>query len=185
MLHAPQRVLNTQMKGFTVVELLIVIVVIAVLASITVVAFNGVQQRGRDAKRASDGKSIVKALEAYRATHGRFPTPTPSRGGTSFEQSTDTPGTFMEYLQGEYMSTVPIDPINDSTRYYRYHVYEESTLPGMGCPTDKGRLMIFYVMRFEVSGAAPPGDSTLSCNVWSWSGSSATRYFYYSYEAGK
>ena len=37
--------------GFTIVELLIVIVVIGILAAITIVAFNGVQQRARDAQR--------------------------------------------------------------------------------------------------------------------------------------
>ncbi len=35
-------------KGFTIVELLIVIVIIGILAAITIVAFNGAQQRGRD-----------------------------------------------------------------------------------------------------------------------------------------
>ncbi|MCA9336117.1 prepilin-type N-terminal cleavage/methylation domain-containing protein, partial [Candidatus Saccharibacteria bacterium] len=40
--------------GFTIVELLIVIVVIAILAAITIVAYNGIQQRSRDSIRKSD-----------------------------------------------------------------------------------------------------------------------------------
>lgn len=56
--------------GFTIVELLIVIVVIGILAAITIVAFNGLQQRGRDAARKSDVSSIAKALSLYQADNG-------------------------------------------------------------------------------------------------------------------
>ena len=57
--------LKTKQKGFTLVELLIVIVVIAILAAISIVAYSGIQQRGRDTARASDTANIVKALTAY------------------------------------------------------------------------------------------------------------------------
>jgi len=50
-------------RGFTIVELLIVIVVIAILASISIVAYNGIQQRARDTARKSDLSSIRNALE--------------------------------------------------------------------------------------------------------------------------
>lgn len=60
-------------RGFTIVELLIVIVVIAILAAITIVAFNGVQQRARDAERASDVAAIAKALSAYIADGNTVP----------------------------------------------------------------------------------------------------------------
>lgn len=49
-------------KGFTIVELLIVIVVIGVLAAITIVAFNGIQGRARDSQRKSDLSAIAKAI---------------------------------------------------------------------------------------------------------------------------
>lgn len=172
-------------KGFTIVELLIVIVVIGILAAITVVAYNGMQQRARDAKRASDAKNIVKALEAYKATNGNYPLPTPTGGSGAFEQSTDTPGTFLEFLQGTYFSTVPVDPVNDSSRYYRYYVYQSGSLTSYGCPTDKGNLLVFYAYGFERSGAAPEGDSNLVCTGRTWTGSNSTTYFYYSYEKGK
>ena len=53
-------------KGFTLVELLIVIVVIAILAAITIVAFNGIQERGRQAKIQADLGQIEKAIFAAR-----------------------------------------------------------------------------------------------------------------------
>lgn len=65
---------NKQNKsGFTIVELLIVIVVIGILAAITIVAFNGVQQRGRDAERTSDVKQLKKALEMFYAENSYYP----------------------------------------------------------------------------------------------------------------
>lgn len=45
--------LHQSSRGFTIVELLIVIVVIAVLAAITTVAFNGIQKRAGDSAIAS------------------------------------------------------------------------------------------------------------------------------------
>lgn len=60
-------------RGFTIVELLIVIVVIAILAAITIVAYNGIQKRARDAERAQDISSIQKVLEVYYVDKGYFP----------------------------------------------------------------------------------------------------------------
>jgi len=53
-------------NGFTIVELLIVIVVIAVLAAISVIAYNGVQQRARLSKIQSDLTTIEKAITTGR-----------------------------------------------------------------------------------------------------------------------
>ena len=57
--------------GFTIVELLIVIVVIAILASISVVAYNGVQQRAKASSLASTLKSAEKAFRLYGTEQGR------------------------------------------------------------------------------------------------------------------
>ena len=59
--------------GFTIVELLIVIVVIAILAAITIVAFNGVQARSRDTARIQKVTSIAKAIELYKIDRGYYP----------------------------------------------------------------------------------------------------------------
>ena len=52
-------------RGFTIVELLIVIVVIAILAAISIVAYNGIQERARDADRKSEIRAYKKPLELY------------------------------------------------------------------------------------------------------------------------
>jgi prepilin-type N-terminal cleavage/methylation domain-containing protein len=59
--------------GFTIVELLVVIVVIGVLASITIVAYNGVQQRAQVASTQSKINQYEKQLEIHIATSGVSP----------------------------------------------------------------------------------------------------------------
>jgi general secretion pathway protein G len=60
-------------KGFTIVELLIVIVIIGVLAAITVVAYNGIQNRANNSARYGDLKAWVKHFELYKAQEGTYP----------------------------------------------------------------------------------------------------------------
>lgn len=60
-------------NGFTIVELLIVIVVIAILAAISIVAYNGVQSRARESSTMSDLANISKQIEVYNAANGSYP----------------------------------------------------------------------------------------------------------------
>ena len=61
-------------KGFTIVELLIVIVVIAILAAITIVAYNGIQQRAHTTSAKTAAENLAKKLEAYNAVNNAYPT---------------------------------------------------------------------------------------------------------------
>ncbi len=60
-------------RGFTIVELLIVIVVIGILAAITIVAYNGIQSRATFSKVQSDLSAVNKALQVYYADNGSYP----------------------------------------------------------------------------------------------------------------
>ena len=74
--------LKKQNKGFTIVELLIVIVVIGILAGLVITTYNGIQQKARNTERTTDLKTFQSQLEAYYAQNGRYPSNT-DLGGTS------------------------------------------------------------------------------------------------------
>jgi prepilin-type N-terminal cleavage/methylation domain-containing protein len=63
-------------KGFTIVELLIVIVVIGILAAIVIVAYNGVQNSAKAQSSKSTAANVQKKIEAYNANKGNYPTDT-------------------------------------------------------------------------------------------------------------
>ena len=60
---------QTKQRGFTIVELLIVVVIIAILAAITIVAYNGIQNRAKASSAAAAAVSLQKKAEAF-ATEG-------------------------------------------------------------------------------------------------------------------
>ena len=65
--------LNKQNKGFTIVELLIVIVVIGILAGLVITTYNGIQQKARNTERTTDLKTFQSQLEAYYAQNAYYP----------------------------------------------------------------------------------------------------------------
>ncbi len=62
--------------GFTIVELLIVIVIIGILAAITIVAYNGIQNRSNDASVQSDLANLSKQFGLFYANNGVYPSTT-------------------------------------------------------------------------------------------------------------
>lgn len=62
-----------QGQGFTIVELLIVIVVIGLLAALVIVQFSNVQARARDSERKSDIRAIQSKVAEFYALNGAYP----------------------------------------------------------------------------------------------------------------
>lgn len=111
-----------QVRGFTLVELLIVIAIIGVLSSTVLVALNDTRAKANNARRMADLKELQKALELYYSDHGSYPVQTGWRGttpgcyGTGADPSTAIPG-----LVPTYISVLPQDPQPKlSSRCYLY-----------------------------------------------------------------
>ncbi len=66
--------LKRKESGFTIVELLIVIVVIGILAALVVTTFSGIQRKARNTERETDVKAIHGQLEAYFSQNNTYPT---------------------------------------------------------------------------------------------------------------
>lgn len=101
-----------QNRGFTLIELLVVISIIGFLATASMVVFNSVRMKARDARRKADLTQIKKALDLYFDQYGYYP---PSAGcgydcnGYSFSTSG---GNWIAGLQ-EFLPKIPVDPINN------------------------------------------------------------------------
>ncbi len=66
---------NNNERGFTIVELLIVIIVIGILATLVLIAYGNVQGQARDTKRQSNAQSVATAAENFRtaSSAGTYP----------------------------------------------------------------------------------------------------------------
>lgn len=93
--------MHVKRTGFTIVELLIVIVVVAILATISAVAYNGISDQARDTAKLVEVNQFIKQLELYKMEHREYPTVSPS--GSLF--ATDT-------LRRDFVAHVNPEPDN-------------------------------------------------------------------------
>lgn len=142
-------------KGFTIVELIVVIVVIAILAAITLVAYTMLQGRAHDTQRIQDITNLQKAIEIYAHQNGELPER--SSSADSWATSRDHPTDYIQGISGEgtSLSELMVDPINTGGYYYRYYVYRAGT---SGCEKIKGDFYVLMVMKME-TGDHPNKDS--------------------------
>lgn len=110
---------NTNLnRGFTLVELLIVIVVIAILAAISIVAYNGIQNRARNTTNAETASQLKTKIEAWNSIKGAYPTPTVVTGGqvdtTAPEARIET--SLLDKVSVTATTTVPAQPTVDAAR---------------------------------------------------------------------
>lgn len=105
-------------KAFTLVEILVVVTIISLLASIAAVSYSRFVKQSRDARRKTDIEQIRAAIELYRNFNGAYPTPVPATSGMLFGLAT---GTIIDGAT-TYMSRIPNDPMSSgpSTNTYYY-----------------------------------------------------------------
>lgn len=103
--------LSADRRGFTIIELLIVIVVIGILAALVITTYNGIQQKARDTERKTDINALHGQLEAYQAQNGKYPTLADVNSSTW--RSTNMKGLDQEALK---------DPSNNATDGTQYNL---------------------------------------------------------------
>ena len=138
---------QTKDRGFTIVELLIVIVVIAILAAITIVAHNGIQNRARTSSNQSGANTLIKKAEAYNAGRtnaagyptavGDFATVNESTlAGSGLTLGPVTSGTASTYGNIEYLPCTTVAGAGATVSYWNYSTGAKvSTVIGGTCTT--------------------------------------------------
>ncbi len=102
-------------KSFSLVEILVVVTIISLLASIAAVSYSRFVKQSKDARRKSDVEQIRAAIELYRNFKGTYPSPAAAPGmlfgSGSIDDSTVVPTI-------SYMSKIPTDPMPATYNYY-------------------------------------------------------------------
>ena len=86
-------------KGFTLVELLVALSIMALIMGASLTAFEATKKSARDSRRKADLESLRSALEIYRSDIGTYPAN-------------------LNLLTPNYISGVPIDPVPTQSYVY-------------------------------------------------------------------
>ena len=156
--------------GFTIVELLIVIVVIGVLALVALTSFTNKQLYALDTRRIDDINRIRKALELYRAENEEYPmainsgTAEPVYPGSGWAVSSVTGSAgFLPALKPYMGGTVPVDPVNDSEHFYYYYFYRNNPST---CSAAKPNCYILGIKQLDTINTADVPGVLVGGNTW-------------------
>ena len=115
-------------KAFTLVELLIVIVVIAILAAISIVAYNGIQERARVASVSSALTQAIKKIKLWQVDN-----PDTAPASLSDADITTPPNVTFQYSRASNNQDYCITATQDKTSYYLNSITQTTPTSG-GCP---------------------------------------------------
>jgi len=163
-----QKNLKNKQHAFTLLELLIVMIILALLSGLGLMAFGTIQQKSRDSRRKQDLANISKALDVYYNDYGVYPTSSMTgaiegcaAGGAVICNWGDP---WMDDNGTLYMSALPQDPVSKQHYYYqqidasKYYLFahleneldKDATVDEAGAPSSYGSYFC--------------DDATLGCN---------------------
>lgn len=121
-------------KGFTLVELLVVMAILGVLVTLVAGGFRTAQVRGRDGKRKSDLKEIANSLEIFYSDHGKYPDDNSGKiQACQYDPATGSGddcawGGVNPFSDGTtvYFKALPDDPVSSQSYYYRVQLIADN-----------------------------------------------------------
>lgn len=110
--------------GFTLIEMLIVVFIVGLLATLSILALENTRKISRDTKRVADMATIEKALAMYFSDYGGYP---PLQSCISYKASdplgtnwNNPTSTSLKYYLSSYLTILPVDPLQTSVYCYYY-----------------------------------------------------------------
>ena len=113
--NATSRLAPRASRGFTLIEVMVVVAILAILAAIIVPRIMGRPEEAKRIKAQIDIKSIEEALNLYKLDNGVYPTT--EQGLEALVKKPDTTPLALKWKDGGYLSRIPQDPWG---RPYRY-----------------------------------------------------------------
>jgi prepilin-type N-terminal cleavage/methylation domain-containing protein len=135
--------INRVHKGFTLIEIAVIVAVISVIATMTIVAYTTVQKQSRDQRRTSDITAYRTALKSYLADNNEFP---PACGADNAGCNVSN---LSSYLVPKYMNEILHDPKSGTD--YSYVRGTVTATPAYG-------IIVYY----EASGTCKTGVNVAS-----------------------
>ena len=146
-------------KAFTLIELLIVVLIIAILAAIAIPNFMEFQTRAKISRVKSDMRTMATGLEAYCVDYGTYPA----------VRYSEVPFTWFAYESAlttpiAYLTSVPKDPFMDQNPdgdwkiQYEYGAGKDGP-PGVGYAWDEGGPGVYMNDTWLLDGSGPDGIS--------------------------
>lgn len=164
-------------QGFTLIEILIVVAIIAILASVVLVGLGPTQQAGRDARRISDLASIQQGLELYYGKCGYYPgTLTSGTCSGALPSAASYPASAGSSVYGGVaaeltastaglgLSTMPNDPSSGKTYRYTANAASSPTSYILGATLENANNSVFTTYTPPANFVSSNGD-TYSCTA--------------------
>ena len=153
---------RSKQKGFTIVELLIVVVVIAILAAITIVSYNGITNKANDTAIQSDLKNIGNILEQHRVLNDEYPATLTASLGIKASRGAykeDAQNTTLRYCRNSATNQFIMYATSKSNQYFKY-------ISGQGVTSAIATYGYAVCSQIGLS-TTNPSDNGLINGVWS------------------
>lgn len=158
--------MKKNMSGFTLLEIMIVIIVIGILITLTTVNYSRLQPKARDDRRQIDIANITKALELYYNDNGKYPTVTGTNSSINqyWYTSDTTSWNDFKTVMSEYIDDLNVDPKNNTGSVLSSApVYNYAYFGGGYCGSASGQMYIL-VWRYEITNKTKFEDGTCTTN---------------------
>lgn len=109
--------MSAKAKGFTLIELVVVIVVVGILIAFSAFSVNMSIKKSRDASRQNDLSNVKHALVLYYNDNNKFPVQASGATDTSI---------LKVLVDNKYIASIPVDPLNSKNSQYFYRYYTDA-----------------------------------------------------------
>lgn len=149
--QVPRKLFAFAGGGFSLVELMVVISIIAVVSMAAFSSLNAIQSKGRDTQRQADLRTIQSALQQYYASENHYPDTMTLNNGAAFSANGRT-----------YLTSTPKDPVSGTSTPYCYISLRSSQAGASSCESATPGECHYYELYANLENSA--GASSYTCN---------------------